>query len=104
MLVEFFSVMALIHVLGDVIKQGEQERERAGHGNRCVDYDVRIACDPAGFTQQSTPVVLKGANDIVWITAYNADGDLPREVVADLGVSGGEMIDLSEIEQQARRL
>ncbi|MFJ2203204.1 MULTISPECIES: hypothetical protein [Streptomyces] len=99
---EFFSARQLIEVLNEIIEQGEKEHEREGRRVPCLDYDVRLAVPPAaGFSREQSLTVLKGSEGI-WITAFNADGDLPEEVAADLGVTGNELIDLSEAEGEVR--
>ncbi|UYB43979.1 hypothetical protein SLV14_007026 [Streptomyces sp. Je 1-4] len=69
-----------------------------------------IVCNSgiSGFLQddtseQAVPVAPKAADGTVWITAYNADGELPSVVEEALGVSGSELMDLSDAEEQARR-
>ncbi|WP_330317942.1 hypothetical protein [Streptomyces platensis] len=98
---EFFSALALVDVLQELLKQGEVEHEREGRGARAVDYTVRVACDDT--SERAVPVALKAADGTVWITAYNADGELPSVVEEALGVSGGELMDLADAEERARR-
>ncbi|GAA0642756.1 hypothetical protein GCM10009548_04040 [Streptomyces malaysiensis subsp. malaysiensis] len=99
---EFFSALQLIDVLKEIIEQGEKGHEREGRRVVCLDYDVRLAVPAAaGFSREQSLVVLKGSEGI-WITAFNADGDLPDEVAADLGLTGNELIDLSEAEGEVR--
>lgn len=93
---EFENAMALITILAGYIRQGELEAEREGRGARSVNPEVRVE---GAFTEGSAPVALKGGDGVIWLTTYDADGRLPRIVEEDLGVSGGELVDLSMAEE-----
>ncbi|TQE30930.1 hypothetical protein Sipo8835_22910 [Streptomyces ipomoeae] len=103
---EFHSVRALVDVLQTVLVQEEDRLKREGRGSSAgaVDFDVRMAFRPATdwSREDYIPVVLKGAGGKVWLTAYNADGELPSEVEQDLGVSSEMLIDMDEAGEAGR--
>jgi hypothetical protein len=44
------------------------------------------------------PIVLKGSGDWIWITAHDADGNLPSEVEEDLGLSSETLSELEGLD------
>ncbi|MFR9675762.1 hypothetical protein [Streptomyces sp. TR02-1] len=101
---EFHSARALIDVLQKQLAIEEEARKRAGQENSAVDFDIRIAYEPAteATRKECTPVALKGPDGTLWITAFNADGEVPQVVEDDLGVSSEVLVDMDEIAEQAR--
>ncbi|MEU0839452.1 hypothetical protein ABZ370_08270 [Streptomyces sp. NPDC005962] len=96
---EFYSARALMAVIGDVLK-----REEARTGCKGIDLDVRVAYKAVEGEnpENSVPVVLRGSDGKVWVTAYNCDSELPEEVERDLGVTSEMLIDMDEAEMDVR--
>ncbi|ONK13236.1 hypothetical protein [Streptomyces sp. MP131-18] len=91
------NAMAMIHALQHILNKCNEEAARRGR-HTSVNPDVRLALPSTHCPVEQVPIVLKGSGDWIWITAHDADGNLPPEVEEDLGLSSETLNELDELD------